>query len=67
MIYSFSFILTFFLSPSGRMVKPVYLDFWTTLLLGLFDDFLVHLKKKKREEEITRCSEEIPHQFSTLV
>ena len=47
------------------MVNPVYLDFWTTLLLGLFDDFLVHLKKKKKkeeeEEEIARYSEEIPH------
>ena len=46
------------------MVKPVYLDFWTTLLLGLFDEFLVHLKKKKKkkkEEEIARYSEEIPH------
>ena len=41
------------------MVKPVYLDFWTTLLLGLFDEFLVHLKKKKKkkkEEEIARYS-----------
>lgn len=47
-LFFFFYPHVFFLSPAGRMVKPVYLDFWTTLLLGLFDDFLVHLKKKKK-------------------
>ena len=55
MIYSFPFIL---ISSSSVlqvwMVNPVYLDFWTTLLLGLFDDFLVHLKKKKKRRRRRR-------------
>ena len=52
------------------MVKPVYLDFWTTLLLGLFDEFLVHLrkkKKKKRKKKLPDIQKKFLTQFRTSV
>lgn len=56
MICSFPFILISFSSLlQVWMVKPVYLDFWTTLLLGLFDEFLVHLRKKKKKKGRRNC------------
>lgn len=66
-LFFFFYPHVFFLSPAGRMVKPVYLDIWTTLLLGLFDDFLVYLKKKKRKKKLPGIQKKFLTQFSTLV